>query len=221
MRLLLVEDDTALVRHLRRRLEQAGFVVDHADNGIDAQFLGTEQEYGIVILDLGLPGRSGMEVLKQWRANGNKVPVLILTARDGWQERVDGLRAGADDYLGKPFEPEELLARIEAVIRRHAGQADNTLEAGGLVLDHDRREVRLPNGDSTALTATEFRILEALMRAPGRVVSKARLGEQAFEDDEYDSNRLEVYIRRLRKKIGPERILTRRGHGYVFIGEKG
>lgn len=221
MRLLLVEDDTALVRHLRPRLEQAGFVVDHADNGIEAQFLGTEQEYRIVVLDLGLPGRGGMEVLGHWRAEGNKVPVLILTARDGWEERVDGLRAGADDYLGKPFEPEELLARIEAVIRRHAGQADNTLKAGDLVLDHDRREVRLPNGDTAQLTATEFRILEALMWAPGRVLSKARLGEQAFEDDECDSNRLEVYIRRLRTKIGPERILTRRGQGYLFVGERG
>ena len=220
MRLLLVEDDIALVGHLRRRLEQAGFVVDHADNGVDAQFLGSEQEYRIVVLDLGLPGRSGLEVLRHWRAAGNKVPVLILTARDGWKERVDGLRAGADDYLGKPFEPEELLARIEAVIRRHAGQADNTLEAGGLVLDRDRREVRLPNGDPVPLTATEFRILNALMRAPGRVLSKAQLGEQAFEDDEYDGNRLEVYIRRLRKKIGAERILTRRGLGYVFVGDR-
>jgi len=219
MRLLLVEDDANLVRRLRPRLERAGYVVDHADNGIDAEFLGSEQSYRIVILDLGLPGRSGMEVLRHWRAKGNRVPVLILTARDGWRERVDGLRAGADDYLGKPFEPEELLARIEAVIRRHSGQADNTLTAGGLVLDRDRREVRLPNDSSVALTATEFRILEALMCAPGRVLTKAHLGEQAFEDDEYDDNRLEVYIRRLRKKIGQDRILTRRGQGYVFSGE--
>ncbi len=220
MRLLLVEDDVALVRRLRPRLERAGYVVDHADNGIDAEFLGTEQTYRIVILDLGLPDRSGMEVLKRWRTSGNRVPVLILTARDSWQERVDGLRAGADDYLGKPFEPEELLARIEAVIRRHAGQADNTLKAGGLTLDRDRREVRLPDESRVALTATEFRILEALMRTPGRVLSKARLGEQAFQDDEYDDNRLEVYIRRLRRKIGQERILTRRGQGYVFPGER-
>ncbi|HEB98641.1 MAG TPA: response regulator transcription factor [Thiotrichales bacterium] len=220
MRLLLVEDDRHLARRLQQQLSQAGFVVDHADNGIDAQFLGEEQDYGIVVLDLGLPGRGGMEVLKNWRAAGNTVPVLILTARDGWQERVDGLRAGADDYLGKPFQPEELLARIEAVVRRHAGQAVNTLEAGGLVLDRDRRDVRLPDGNRVPLTATEFRILEALMLAPGRVLSKARLGEQAFEDDEYDSNRLEVYIRRLRKKIGPERILTRRGQGYLFAGDR-
>jgi DNA-binding response OmpR family regulator len=217
VRLLLVEDDTALADGLARELAAAGFAVDRADNGVDAEFMGREEPYDAVVLDLGLPGRSGTQVLQAWRAAGNAVPVVVLTARDAWHERVDGLKAGADDYIGKPFHVEELLARLQAVIRRSEGRPEPTLQVGLLVLDEDHQQVRVGGGDPVELTGTEFRLLRYLMSHPGRVLSKTRLTEHVYDQDfDRDSNLIEVYIKRLREKIGRERIETRRGQGYVL-----
>jgi two-component system OmpR family response regulator len=217
MRLLLIEDDLNLVQSLRRDLEQAGFAVDHSRDGVEGEFLGSEQSYDAAVLDLGLPGKPGLEVLKAWRASGNAIPVIVLTARDAWHERVDGLKAGADDYLGKPFHVEELLARIGAVIRRRAGQAGSQIEAPGLRLDEDHQALRLVDGSNVELTGTEFRLMRYFMLNPGKVLSKSRLTEHVYDQDfDRDSNLIEVYVRRLREKIGKERILTQRGQGYVF-----
>ena len=216
MRLLLVEDDRQLAARLIRLLREHGYLVDHAGNGVDAEFMGSEQQYAMAILDLGLPGRAGLDVLRNWREQQVHLPVLILTARDSWSDRVEGLRAGADDYLGKPFHPEELLARIEAVTRRHHGHDSSRLSAAGVVLDVDARTVEVSGAPPLDLTETEYRLLQVLMLNAGRVVSRARLLEQVFENDEHRGNVLEVYIRRLRAKIGERRIVTRRGQGYVF-----
>ena len=221
MRLLLIEDDRALSAHLAADLQRAGYAVDAAGDGIDGEFLGRETAYDAVILDLGLPGLPGLEVLRRWRAAGNAVPVIVLTARDAWHERVAGLKAGADDYLGKPFHVEELLARIGALLRRRGGQAGPIVVAGELQLDEDRQEVVLPDGRATALTGTEFRLLRCFMLNPDRVLSKARLTEHVYDQDfDRDSNLIEVYVRRLRDKIGRDRILTRKGQGYVFPGDR-
>ena len=222
MRLLLVEDDPELASGLTARLAAAGFAVDHAGNGIDGEFMGRETAYDAIVLDLGLPGRPGLEVLANWRAAGIATPVLILTARDSWHERVDGLRAGADDYLGKPFHAEELLARLQALIRRSSGQAGAQLNVGGLRLDEERQLALLDDGREIALTGTEFRLLRYFMLHPGSVLSKTRLTEHVYDQDfDRDSNLIEVYVRRLREKLGAERIETRRGQGYVFRGDAG
>ena len=215
MKLLLAEDDAELVDYLASRLKSAGYVVERADNGVDAEFLGLEEAFDGIILDLGLPQRPGLEVLRNWRARKLATPVLILTARDSWQERVDGLRAGADDYVGKPFQFEELLARLEAILRRSFGRADNRLRVDDIALDADARSVSLAGGDSIALTAIEFRLLRYLMLNPGRILSKTELSEHVYEEDEIrDSNVIEVYINRLRAILGKERISTHRGQGY-------
>jgi len=220
MRLLLVEDDSLLTTTLKKFLEQEGFAVDLADNGVDGQFLGEHEPYDIIILDLGLPQRPGLEVLRNWRQKGNRAPVIVLTARDAWHERVDGFKAGADDYLGKPFHVEELLARILALIRRSHDIAGRTLQQGGLALDEERQQVTLPDGDCLALTGTEFRLLRYFMLNPGRILSKTRLTEHVYEQDfDKDSNLIEVYVRRLRDKLGKERIQTKRGQGYIFTGD--
>ncbi len=217
MRLLLVEDDTELAEGIASDLRDAGYAVDTVDNGIDAEYLGREQLYDAVVLDLGLPGRPGLQVLEAWRAAGLKTPVLILTARDSWSDRVLGLKAGADDYLGKPFHVEELLARLQALLRRSTGRASAELSVGGLRLDEERQRVTRPDGVEVELTGTEFRLLRYLMSHPDRVLSKTRLTEHVYEGDfDRDSNVLEVYVRRLRDKIGREHIETRRGQGYVF-----
>ena len=158
MRLLLIEDDTELARSLRRDLADAGYAVDWAKDGMDGAFLGTEQPYDVIVLDLGLPGKLGLDVLAEWRAADIHTPVLILTARDAWHERVDGLRAGADDYLGKPFHVQELIARLQALTRRSGGQASPRLRVAGLELDEDRQCVRLADGAERGLTGTEFRL---------------------------------------------------------------
>ncbi len=218
MRLLLVEDDKALVDRLLPALSRAGFAVDIADNGIDGEFLGDEEPYDLVVLDLGLPGRPGLEVLRGWRSRGNRVSVLILTARDAWFERVDGFKAGADDYLGKPFHVEELVERIKALVRRAEGRPGPTVQCAGLELDESRQEVRLPDGVRVALTGTEFRLLRYFMLHPGRILSKTQLTEHVYEQDfDRDSNLIEVYVRRLRAKLGSGRIVTRRGQGYLFL----
>ncbi len=217
MRLLLVEDDQPLAEGLRQDLSKAGYAVDWADNGIDGEFMGRETGYDAVILDLGLPELPGLEVLRRWRAAQNATPVIVLTARDAWHERVDGLKAGADDYLGKPFHTEELLARLQALIRRSEGRPQAELAGAGLVLDEDTQQVRLEDGQAVDLTGTEFRLLRYFMSHPGRILSKTRLTEHVYDQDfDRDSNLIEVYVKRLREKIGRERIETRRGQGYVF-----
>ncbi len=221
MRLLLVEDDYRVADPLIVDLKRAGYVVDHSNNGIDAEFMGDEVDYDAVILDLGLPGRPGLEVLANWRGRGMKAPVLVLTARDGWRERVDGLKAGADDYVGKPFHVEELLARLEALLRRaDGGRAAGPLMVGPVTLDEGSRELVNAAGERSRLTGTEFRLLRRLMIHPGDVVSKQELTAHAYPDDaERDSNVIEVYIRRLRQKLGDAWIETRRGQGYRFRTE--
>lgn len=217
MRILLVEDDQRLVAELKPRLQQAGFAVETAQDGVDAEFLGREERFDAVILDLGLPLKPGLEVLKSWRHDDLDMPVLILTARDAWHERVDGLKAGADDYLGKPFHVEELLARLEALVRRHHGHASSTLQVGGLELDNDLQLVRDPSGQEYPLTGREFRLLRYLMLNADKVLPKSELSEHVYEEDDLrDSNVIEVYINRLRQRFGKSRILTRRGQGYVM-----
>jgi two-component system OmpR family response regulator len=218
MRLLLVEDDPQLGPQLKTALQQAGYAVDLATDGIDAEALGDIEPYDLAVLDLGLPGRSGLAVLEHWRARGNRLPVVILTARGSWQEKVEGFKVGADDYIGKPFHTEELLVRISAVLKRSQGAALGKLQVGGITLDEGRQCVILPDGSESGLTGTEFRLLRYFMLHPGQVLSKSRLTEHVYEyDEDRDSNVLEVYINRLRQKIGLGRIETRRGQGYVFM----
>ncbi|UCE89913.1 MAG: response regulator transcription factor [Pseudomonadota bacterium] len=219
MRLLLIEDDAALVETLCRDLVTAGYAVDVAQNGIEGEYMGNESGYDVAVLDLGLPRRSGLEVLKNWRRADNRLPVIVLTARDAWHERVDGFQAGADDYLGKPFHPEELIARINALMHRAHQQPPGLLQTGGLVLDEARQVVTTAAGNKVDLTGTEFRLLRYFLLNPGRVLSKSSLAEHVYDfDSDKGSNVIEVYVRRLRKKLGEELIETRRGQGYVFRG---
>ena len=219
MRLLLVEDDKTLVSTLKKDLQKAGYAVDVADNGIDAQFLGDENIYDIIVLDLGLPQRSGLEVLKNWRASENGTPVIVLTARDAWHERVDGFKAGADDYLGKPFHIEELLARLTALLHRTQQKAGGLLQQDDLTLDEERQTLTKADGSNYVLTGTEFRLLRYFMLHPDRILSKSTLMEHVYElDADKDSNVIEVYVKRLREKVGKDRIVTRRGQGYSFKG---
>lgn len=219
MRLLLVEDDVHLVKFLRPKLNRAGYVVEWSDNGVDAEFLATEENFDGIILDLGLPEKSGLDVLRSIRQQEKHTPVLILTARDSWQERVDGLKTGADDYLGKPFQFEELLARLEAILRRRFGQTDNTLQHQGVVLDLERQIAHRPDGDDIQLTAIEFRLLRYLMSNPQRIISKTVLSEHVYEEEQLrDSNVIEVYINRLRQVFGKTFIKTYRGQGYKLAG---
>jgi two-component system, OmpR family, response regulator len=217
VRVLIVEDDAELGPRLRQRLAREGLAVDLAGNGVDGRHLGETEPYDLVILDLGLPDLPGLDVLAAWRAAGLNVPVLILTARDGWRERVEGLRAGADDYLGKPFHPEELVARVHALLRRGSPVRDTVLKVGPWQLDEQRQCLVGEDGAQAALTATEYRLLRYFLRHPGEVLSKTQLSEHLYEyESERDSNVLEVYVRRLRDKLGPDLIETRRGQGYVL-----
>ncbi len=215
MKLLLVEDDYALVEHLLPELQRAGYAVERADNGVDAEFLAREEEFDGIVLDLGLPQKPGLEVLTALRADGIDTPVLILTARDAWQERVDGLKAGADDYLGKPFHLPELLARLQALLRRRFGHSSNQLHYHGLSLDLDSQTATDPDGQVVQLTAIEFRLLRYLMSHPGKILSKTVLSEHVYEEEDLrDSNVIEVYINRLRTLFGKSFIQTHRGQGY-------
>ncbi|WP_428241917.1 response regulator transcription factor [Gynuella sp.] len=217
MKLLLVEDDITLVQQLKPRLNRAGYTVEVANNGVDGEFLGTEEAFDIVILDLGLPQKNGLEVLRHWRRLNLNMPVIILTARDAWHERVDGLKAGADDYLGKPFHGEELLARLEVLIRRRFGSSGSQLCCSGITLNTDRQQVTNGDGETFELTGIEYRLLHYLMSNPGKVISKTELSERMYEEDQLkDSNVIEVYINRLRKMLGKSTIETRRGQGYCF-----
>ncbi|MBL4679114.1 MAG: response regulator transcription factor [Pseudomonadales bacterium] len=218
MKILLVEDDVRLVESLRPQLNKAGYVVEWSDNGIDGEFMAMEEDFDCIILDLGLPQKNGLDVLTTLRQKKIQTPILILTARDSWQERVDGLKAGADDYVGKPFHYEELLARLEAILRRQFGQADNTLEIQGLVLDLDRQQAH--QGERTVqLTAIEFKLLRYLMSHPGKIISKTTLSEHVYEEEQLkDSNVIEVYINRLRHHFSKSLIVTYRGQGYKLGG---
>ena len=216
MKILIVEDDPSLCERLSNDLSQRGYAVDVASNGVDAEHLGTEWPYDAIVLDLGLPQRSGLEVLKNWRKQGNAVPVLILTARDSWHEKVEGFNAGADDYVAKPFHIEELCARLGALIRRAHSQHSGLVTADGFTLDEARQSVI--SGDRVIrLSGIEFRLLRYFMLHPGQVLSKTHLAEHIYDNDsDRDSNVIEVYVKHLRDKIGPACITTRRGQGYVF-----
>ena len=217
MRILLVEDDPTLRGQLRAGLQEAGYAVDEADNGRDAHFLGDTEAFDAVVLDLGLPVLDGLSVLKRWRSAGRAVPVLILTARDNWSEKVAGIDAGADDYLTKPFHMEELLARLRALIRRAGGLASPLLVCGELALDTRSGRVTL-QGQTVALTSHEYKVLEYLMHRPGAVVSRTELTEHIYAQDfERDSNTIEVFVGRLRKKLPPALIETVRGLGYRLV----
>jgi two-component system OmpR family response regulator len=217
VRVLLVEDDPTLRAQLRAGLQQAGYVVDEADNGRDAQHLGETEPFDAAVLDLGLPMLDGLSVLQRWREGGHAMPVLILTARGTWHEKVAGIDAGADDYLAKPFHMEELLARLRALIRRAQGLASPLLQCGALALDTRSGRVTL-NGQPVALTSHEHRLLAYLMHRPARVVSRTELIEHLYAQDfDRDSNTIEVFIGRLRRKLPPQAIETVRGMGYRLV----
>lgn len=221
MRVLVIEDDPEVARQVVATLKQAGYAVDHADTGDEGAFLGATEPFDAVILDLGLPGEDGLTILQRWREQGQTMPVLILTSRSSWREKVTGLRAGADDYLAKPFELDELLARIEALIRRAAGHASPLLTCGPLQLDTSSHRLML-NGVLIELTALEFSTLAYLMHHPTKVISKTELTEHIYAQDfDRDSNVIEVLINRLRKKLGADFIQTRRGQGYQLRCDDG
>ena len=221
MRILLVEDDVVLCEDIKQHLVGCGFAVDLAHDGDDAEFLGSEGFFDVVILDLGLPKRSGLQVLKNWRRGRNPVPVIVLTARDAWHERVEGIEAGADDYLGKPFHMEELVARIKALIRRSQSKTQGVIDIHGYVLDENEQSLSKPNGDKLDLTATEFRLLRYFMLNPDRILSKDQLMDHIYDYDTVnDHNVIEVYIGRIRKKIGMKSIKTLRNQGYKLQSEE-
>lgn len=214
MRVLLAEDEAVLAGQIRDFLSSKGFTVDWVENGEDAQHLGQEERFDVTILDLGLPLVDGATVLRSWRENGVLTPVLILTARSGWRDRVDGLNAGADDYIGKPFQMDELLARLRALIRRANGRAQPVLKHGSVEYDTVAGTVTR-NGIPVKLTAIELKLIGALMMQPQKVHSKAALAETLYGYfEERDSNTIEVFVRRLRSKLGAQIITTERGLGY-------
>ena len=223
MRLLLVEDEPVLRDQLANRLRQDGYAVDTAVDGEDGLFYASEYPLDLAIVDLGLPKLSGIELIQRLRKQGRDVPVLILTARNKWQDKVEGLESGADDYLAKPFHYQELAARVKALIRRSAGQADPVITVGDVTLNSVTQDVR-KNGDALDLTAYEYRLLHYLMLNAGKVISKMELTDHLYEEDtDRDSNVIEVFIRRLRKKLDPdgtlEPIETLRGRGYRYVTE--
>ena len=216
MRLLLVEDDRRIAADVSAALEAAGYVVETVRDGEEAWFRGDTEDYSAIILDLGLPKMDGLSVLKRWRANGRRTPVLILTARGSWAERVDGIDAGADDYLPKPFRMEELLARLRSIVRRSAGHASSVVSVGDITLDERQMKVSL-RGVPIALSPLEYRLVAFLLMHRGRVVSQQELSENIYgQDDAHDSNAIEVLIGRVRKKLGTDLIETRRGFGYLI-----
>ncbi len=217
MRILLVEDDATLAQAIARALRAENFVVDVSDNGEDGGHLGSTERYDAAVLDLGLPIRDGVSVLRDWRAQGRELPVLILTARDGWSEKVAGFKAGADDYLTKPFRMDEVVMRLRALVRRSAGHAGTRIVCGALAYDAQIGAFEL-HGLPLKLTALEWRVLSALMLRRNVVIERADLIERVYEGDaDPDSNSIEVIIGRLRRKIGPEMIETVRGRGYRLI----
>jgi two-component system, OmpR family, response regulator len=216
MRILLVEDDRDLQRLLKGALTDAGYVVDSATDGEEGHFLGDTEPYDAVILDLGLPKMDGVRVLEKWRKAGRTMPVLILTARDRWSDKVAGFDAGADDYLAKPFYTEELLARVRALLRRAAGLATSEIEIGPLRIDTRTSRVTV-DGNPVKLTSLEYRLLAYLAHHKGRVVSRTELVEHLYDQDfDRDSNTIEVFVGRLRRKLGANLIQTVRGLGYCL-----
>ena len=215
MRLLVVEDDPDLRRQLTAALEDAGYAVDAAKDGEEGHFLGDTEPYDAVVLDLGLPIIDGVSVLEKWRRAGRKMPVLILTARDRWSDKVAGFDAGADDYVAKPFHMEEVLARIRALLRRAAGHASSEISVGPVMLDTKSSRVSV-DGMPVKLTSLEFRLLSYLMHHKGKVVSRTELVEHLYDQDfDRDSNTVEVFVGRLRKKLGVDVLHTIRGMGYT------
>ena len=214
MRVLIVEDDMELARQLKETLIEAGYAVDHAPDGEEGHFLGDTESYDTIVLDLGLPVMDGVSVLEKWRGDGHMIPVLILTARDTWSEKVAGLDAGADDYLTKPFKTEELLARVRALIRRSKGHASSELTCGPVQLDTRNGKVTV-DGNPVRLTAQEFKLLSYLMHHQGEIVSRTELTEHIYDQDfDRDSNTIEVFVNRVRKKLVVDIIETVRGLGY-------
>ena len=217
MRVLVVEDDPVLAKQLADELVLAGYVVETASSGVDAHYLGGVETYDVVVLDLGLPQMDGITILKKWRAAGRIMPVLILTARNAWHEKVDGIDAGANDYLVKPFRMEELLARVRALIRRAAGHASVEIRCGQVILDTRSGRVSL-DGRTLTLTSLELRVLAYLMHHREKVVSRSDLIEHIYAQDfDRDSNTIEVFVARLRKKLPPGLIKTVRGLGYRLM----
>lgn len=214
MRILLAEDDATLSQQIKAALTHEGRAVDTAFDGEEALYLGSNEPYDLVVLDIGLPERDGISVLKEWRSSNIKTPVLILTARDGWSERVDGLDAGADDYMTKPFHMPELSARIRAMLRRQAGQVNPVFQRGPIVFDSRNNRV-LNNGMPVPLTAQELAVLSYLFHNAGRMISRTELSEHIYEyDGDRDSNTIAVFVNRLRKKLGKDLIHSARGQGY-------
>ena len=219
MRILVVEDELQLAEQLGRALSEAGYAVDAAADGVQGEFLGRTEGYDAVILDLGLPKMDGLTVLRQWREAGLSMPVLILTARGSWHEKVQGIDGGADDYVAKPFQIEEVLARLRALIRRSSGQVTPELRCGAVVLDPRGARVTV-DGVPVKLTSHEFRVLSYLMHHHGRIVSQSELTEHIYSQGfDRDSNTVEVFIARLRRKLGGSIIETVRGMGYRIEAE--
>ncbi len=220
MRLLIIEDEVTLCRKLSTELAERGFAVDICHNGVDGAFMGANEPYDIIILDLGLPDLSGLEVLAGWRKNAMTSPVLILTARGAWHEKVEGFRCGADDYLTKPFHIEELVVRLQALIRRSSGRGSEALCIGCLRLDEDQQIAQWQEQQywrDIELTGVEFRLLRYMMLKPGKVMSASHLVEHVYDfNDDKESNVIEVYVSRLRKKLCRDAIRTRRGQGYYL-----
>lgn len=214
MRILLAEDDETLSQQIKAALTEEGRAVDTATDGEEALFLGSTEPYDLVVLDIGLPERDGISVLREWRKSKVETPVLILTARDGWSDRVDGLDAGADDYMSKPFHMPELSARIRAMLRRQAGSANPVFQCGPVVFDSRNNKV-LNNGMPVSLTSQELAVLSYLMHNAGRMISRTELSEHIYEyDEDRDSNTIAVFVNRLRKKLGKDLIQSARGQGY-------
>jgi len=217
MRALVVEDDPDLNRQLRTALTDAGYAVDTALDGEEGHFLGSSEPYDVVVLDIGLPKMDGLRILEDWRKNGRSFPVLLLTARDRWSDKVQGFDAGADDYVPKPFHVEEVLARLRALVRRAAGHATSELVCGDVRLDTRNGRVSV-DGNPVKLTSHEYRLLSYLMHHQGRVVSRTELVEHLYDQDfDRDSNTVEVFVGRIRKKLGVDLIQTVRGLGYVVM----
>jgi len=223
MRILVVEDETELRQQLQQMLQHTGYAVDSAADGRDAVFMGREYPFDLAIVDIGLPIKNGVEVIQEWRQLGRTFPILILTARGRWQEKVEGLEAGADDYMVKPFHQEELLARVRALLRRASGISKSSIQSGPVLIDTTAQTVQVEDSE-LELTAYEYKVLEYLMLNAGKVVSKTELTEHIYDQDfDRDSNVIEVFIGRLRKKLDPENMFkpieTLRGRGYRWTLE--
>lgn len=215
MRLLLVEDDDVIAAGVKQALTRAGFLVDREADGEAAWTRGGDENYDAAVLDLGLPRLDGLTVLRRWRAEGRGFPIIILSARGGWMEKVEGIEAGADDYLAKPFEPAELVARVRALIRRGAGMSDAVLTFGRLRLDTRRMQANL-DGDDVPLAPLEYRLLHALAHSAGRPLSAGELSEMLHGADTLEANAIEALVARVRRKLGSDVIVTRRGFGYTM-----